>query len=115
MRILRVLTSVDLKHGGPVEGVVQSSKILSDLGHTNEVASLDHPDDPCVAAFPLPVHALGPGKMGYKYAKGFVPWLRQNATHYDCVVVHGLWQYSGFGTWRALRHSRTPYYVFTHG
>jgi len=29
--------------------------------------------------------------------------------------VHGLWQYSGFGVWRALAGSTTPYFVFPHG
>ena len=31
------------------------------------------------------------------------------------VVVHGLWQYHGFATWRALAGSATPYVVFPHG
>jgi glycosyltransferase involved in cell wall biosynthesis len=30
-------------------------------------------------------------------------------------VVHGLWQYQGYATWRALRGRFPPYFVFTHG
>jgi hypothetical protein len=31
------------------------------------------------------------------------------------VIVQGVWQYSSFGVWRALRGTETPYFVFTHG
>jgi glycosyltransferase involved in cell wall biosynthesis len=33
----------------------------------------------------------------------------------DCVIVHDLWQYNAFATWRALRGTGIPYYVYTHG
>jgi glycosyltransferase involved in cell wall biosynthesis len=41
--------------------------------------------------------------------------LQQHAENYDVVIVNGLWQYDGFGVWRALHRSRPPYVVFTHG
>ena len=31
------------------------------------------------------------------------------------MIVHGLWQYHGFGVWRAVAGSSTPYFVFPHG
>jgi glycosyltransferase involved in cell wall biosynthesis len=34
---------------------------------------------------------------------------------YDAVIVQGIWQYSSFGVWRALRGTATPYFVFPHG
>ena len=34
---------------------------------------------------------------------------------FDAVIVHGLWQYSSFGVWRALAGTDTPYFVFPHG
>jgi glycosyltransferase involved in cell wall biosynthesis len=30
-------------------------------------------------------------------------------------VLHGLWNYSSFGSWRGLRKGSTPYYIFAHG
>jgi len=80
-----------------------------------EVASLDAPDAPDLKGFPLPVYALGPGRLTYGYSARFVPWLRENARNYDAVIVNGLWQYHSFGSWRALRNSSTPYFVFAHG
>jgi glycosyltransferase involved in cell wall biosynthesis len=91
------------------------SAALQRGGHSAEVVSLDDPADPEVRNFPLPVHALGPARNHYGFARGCVPWLRQNRSRYDAVIVHGLWQYHSFAAWRALRDTGTPYYVFPHG
>src|SRR5208283_2601129 len=84
-------------------------------GHRVEIASLDPPDAPYLGQSPLPVHPLGPPKLNYGYSPRFVPWLRANTNKFDAVIVNGLWQYHGFGVWKALRNSSTPYVVFTHG
>jgi len=62
-----------------------------------------------------PVHCVGPGYPKYGYAPGFVPWMQRNAARFDAVVVNGLWQFHSLGSWRTLRNSSVPYYVFTHG
>lgn len=116
MKILHAVPSVDARLGGPIEGIKQMGGMLVAQGHEVEVASLDAPTDPWVAEFPMPVHALGPAKFGtYRYSKDWVPWLCAHASNYDAVIVDGLWQYNGWGTWRALRGTSTPYFVFTHG
>jgi glycosyltransferase involved in cell wall biosynthesis len=51
----------------------------------------------------------------YYYSPRLVPWLRAHRHEYDVVIINGLWQYSSFGVWRALRNTPTPYFVFTHG
>ena len=84
-------------------------------GHQVEVVSLDSPEAPYLEQFPLPVHALGPTKLKYRYSSRFVPWIRANACRFDAVIVSGIWQYHSFGTWRGLHGSTTPYVVFTHG
>lgn len=116
MKILHAVPSVDARLGGPIEGIKQMGAMLVAQGHQVEVASLDAPTDPWVADFPLPVHPLGPAKYGvYRYSPNWVPWMRSHARDYDAVIVDGLWQYNGWGTWRALRGTGTPYFVFTHG
>ena len=115
MNILRVISSVDPKGGGPVEGLRQIIPVLARLGHTTQVASLDDPGAPWVTDFPAPVHALGPGRMKYGLSLRLVPWLRANAPRFDAVIVHGLWQHTSFGVWQALHGSKTPYFVYTHG
>jgi glycosyltransferase involved in cell wall biosynthesis len=101
--------------GGPIEGIKQLASVYRSKGILVEIASLDPPDSKFLKDIPIKVHALGPGRLGYRYSPRFVPWLRGNAHAYDIVIVNGIWQYHSFGTWRALRDSSTPYVVFTHG
>ncbi len=115
MRLLRVIHSVNPAGGGPVEGLKQVSAALLAMGHRVEVASLDSPDAPGVADFPLPLHALGPGHGSYGYTPGYAPWLTTHAHAFDAVVVEGVWQYHSFGTWRSLSGHDTPYFVYPHG
>jgi len=80
-----------------------------------EIISLDAPVDPWVRECPVPVHALGPGRGSYGYAPRFSRWIKERHAQYDAVIVQGLWQYSSFGVWQALRKTPTPYFVFPHG
>ncbi len=115
MKILRVIASVNPENGGPVESIRQITPALAAQGHTTEVACLDAPDAPWIGDLPCAVHALGPSRSSYCYTPALPVWLAQNASKYDAVLVDGLWQHAGFGTWQALHEKRTPYFVFTHG
>jgi glycosyltransferase involved in cell wall biosynthesis len=115
MKILRSIHTVNPDLGGPIESVMQSSAALARRGHDVEIVSLDAPTDAWVRNCPVPVHALGPGRGSYGYAPRFSRWIREHHAHYDAVIVQGLWQYSSFGVWRALRGTATPYFVFPHG
>ena len=115
MKLLHLITSVDPRSGGPIEGVLRLHEALVALGHASELLSLDGPAEQIVRDCPAPVHALGPSTDGYHYNAKVVPWLREHAADYDAVIVNGLWQYTGFAAWRALSRSVTPYFVYTHG
>ena len=115
MRILRSIHSVNPAGGGPIEGIKQVARVHQAAGHETEIVSLDGPDDAWVRECPVKVHALGPGKTSYGYAGKLVPWLTERRRDYDAAIVSGLWQYSGFGAWRALHGTDTPYFVFPHG
>jgi glycosyltransferase involved in cell wall biosynthesis len=115
MNILHVISSANPVGGGPIEGVKQLGAILTGAGHRVEVASLDPPDARYLKECSLPVHPLGPPTSHYAFSSRFIPWLRANRSHYDAVVVNGIWQYHSFGTWCVLRNSETPYVLFTHG
>jgi glycosyltransferase involved in cell wall biosynthesis len=115
MKILHVISSVDPKLGGPIEGVNQLSAAHRDMEVEVTICSLDEPDAEWVRNSKIEVHALGPSPALYGYNRRLVPWLREHASKYDAVIVNGLWQYTGFAVWRALAGTVTPYYVFTHG
>jgi glycosyltransferase involved in cell wall biosynthesis len=115
MKILVVIASVDPEGGGPTEVVEKRGLRLQQLGHRVEVLTLDDPRQGFLKTYPLPFHALGPSRTGYCYNRALLPWLRAHAHEYDAVIVEGLWQYPGLATWRALRGTTVPYYIFVHG
>ena len=115
MRILRVIHSTDRRNGGPIEGAIQVTKVLAEMGHVTEMASLDAPDAPWFPELPFPVHPFGPAKSEYGYSGGLIPWLRRNAGRYDHVIVHGVWQFHSLAVRQALHGQDTPYVVYTHG
>jgi len=115
VRLLHIVSSVDPRGGGPIEGVRERGLRLLELGHRVEIASLDAPGAAFVREFPLPVHALGPPLSRYRYSPKLEPWLEAHATRFDGCVVNGLWQYHAFGAWRVLQRLGMPYVVFTHG
>ena len=116
MKVLHILSSVDPKGGGPMEGVKQYGLRFEELGLNHvEVVTLDDPAAPCVAEFPLKVHALGPAIGSYCYTPKLTQWLEAHARDYEAIIVNGLWQYHGFGAWRVLHRLQIPYFVFTHG
>ena len=115
MKLLHVLSSVDPRGGGPLEGVRQRGLRLQQLGHSVEVVTPDDPAASFVQGFPLKVHAVGPPRSSYRYSAALVPWLKAHAAEYDAIIVNGLWQYHSFAVWRVLKSMKVPYFVFTHG
>ncbi len=114
-RILRVVRSLDPVCGGPVEGIRQISPHLHSLGVQTTVATLDSPDSPWLSDLPFQTFPLGPVLGHYGFRRGLPSIIRDLARHHDCVIVHDIWQYNAYATWRALRGTNIPYYVYTHG
>lgn len=121
MKILHMIGSVDPATGGPIEGIRRQNEITRDRV-VREIATLDAPDAPFLANFPMTVHALGESRGGkgprlgrYGYTSRLVPWLKTHAADYDVIVVNGLWNYIAMAASRVLPGGPTPYFVFTHG
>jgi glycosyltransferase involved in cell wall biosynthesis len=116
MRLLHVIQSVNPAGGGPVEGLRQLASAYKSMSIDVEVVSLDDSTSKYISDFPLPVHPLGPTLLGrYGYSSRLVPWLHENRSKYDCILVNGIWQYHSYGTRVALSKTGTPYVIFTHG
>ncbi len=115
MRILHVIPSLNPAGGGPIEAVTRLGLEYRRQGADVEVLTLDPPQAEWIKTFPLPCHALGPAFLKYSYSGRLVPWLRTHTPEFDLIVVNGVWQYTSFAVWRALRGTKTPYVVFTHG
>lgn len=114
-KILHVIRSANPAGGGPIEVVTRLGVEHMSRGRQVEVVTLDPPDSPWLRDLPFRTHALGPVATNYGYSRRLLPWLRAHASEFDWVIVNGLWQYTSFAVWRALRHGPTPYLVFPHG
>jgi len=115
MKFLHVIRSLDPRMGGPNETLRQIIQPMREAGYETEVVTLDRPNAPWLRELPIPIHALGPARGWYGFSPRLVPWLRQHHRGYGAVIVRGLWQYHGLGTWIVLRNSSIPYFVFAHG
>lgn len=115
MKLLQIVQTLDPETGGVAPAVTSLSKALSQRAVEVEIVALDPPDAPWLRETSLHVHALGVGLTNYRYSPKLLPWLRENRSRFDCIVVNGLWQYLSFAAWRAFAASGTPYFVFPHG
>lgn len=110
-RLLHVVASFAPAAGGTTEGI---RKLAQSGGNRVELACLDDPGESYVQGQGFPVHALGPPRGSYRFTPRLQPWLKQNLDRFDGVVLHGLWQWHSYGTYRVVR-GRVPYVVFPHG
>ena len=114
-RVLHVIFTMSPRDGGPPEGVRQLALNYKAIGDQVEVATLDDPNAPFLAAFDFPVHALGPPPGSYGLSRRLVKWLANNIRRFDLVVINGVWLFPSVATWRAATGAGVPYVVFTHG
>ncbi len=125
MRLLHVVDTIDPRKGGVSQAVRTMALQLTRLGVINEVLTLDSPEKNAENIFC--VHSVGPSKGPWSYSVALIPWLMNNFSRFDIIIVHGLWLYQGFAVRKALSkyknlpsgHSGTQkvpgLYVMPHG
>ena len=113
-KILNVIATVNPEAGGVIQWVVQYGTTAQAMGHDIQVLTMDSPDEPFLADFPLPVHAVGCQAKGF-WSAGMLNFLKHRAGEYDAIIAHGLWRFPSFGTWLGMRGQSTPWYLYTHG
>jgi glycosyltransferase involved in cell wall biosynthesis len=110
-RLLHVVASFAPEAGGTTEAI---RKLAQCSVGAVEVVCLDDPRADYVQGQNFPVNALGPPQGGYRWTPRLQPWMADNLSRFDGVVIHGLWQYHGYGSYGMVR-GRLPYVVFPHG
>ena len=115
MKLLHIIRGTDPEAGGPIEALLRFSDVWMRSGHSVEIASLEPEETATRHGLPVPVNALGNSVGRFGYSPRLVGWLRRNAGRFDAVILHGLWNYASWGSWRALRNLPMPYFVFAHG
>ncbi len=115
MKILRVVGSMDPRHGGVVEAINQAAQSFNNERHQMDVMCFDSLDSPWVKSNECyKIHAINKGKTSYSFHFQYLIWLWKNAKNYDAVILDGLWLYLTWGGY-LLKLLKVPYCVFTHG
>ena len=104
MKILRIITSMNPALGGPCQGIRNSIPAMAKLGVQNEVLCFDNPEVKFIVNQGFKIHSVGPARGPYSYCEGLDHWLLQNLGNYDIIIIHGLWLYNSYGTYRIWRN-----------
>ena len=116
MKILQIISSIDPKGGGPIEGLIQQGEQMMAAGHQVSTASLDPPGMEVGPKLDQRhVYLLGPAHGSYGYSIYLEPWLRTHGASFDIIIVHGMWQYHGFCVHKVARSLGLRYVIFLHG
>ena len=121
MKILRIIATMNPKSGGPCQGIRNSIPVQKKVGIINEVVSLDDPNEDFLKEQGFIIHGLGPAKGPYAYSKNFQNWLIENLERFDVAIIHGLWLYNSYGTykvWKELNNKNKnipELFVMPHG
>jgi glycosyltransferase involved in cell wall biosynthesis len=115
LKILRSISSVNPENGGPINGLINSSKKLIEKGHFVDVVSLDDPKADWMEKFEFNLNSFKGVLGSFRYSKSFSCWLDLNIKNYDVVIIHGIWQYHSYTTAKACLKHNIPYVIFTHG
>lgn len=103
MKILRVITSMHPKSGGPCQGIRNINPYLAALGVDVEVVCTNSKEGEFQIEDDFIIHKVGKGKTAYQYQPLLLKWLNERIANYDVVVVHGLWQYHNLAVYKAIK------------
>lgn len=108
--------SCDPEAGGVAEAVLRLAVAAKQEGHVAEIASCDESDALYLSELEVSAKGLGPASnTSYHACPALGRWLNENASEFDALVAHGLWQYPGVAVRKASRNAGKPYLVYPHG
>ncbi len=109
------------KQGGPCQGIRNAIPKMAEMGIVNEVVSFDNPQADFIKDDSFQIHALGESKTPWKYNDKLVPWLENNLSSYDFIIIHALWLYHSQASvntiieFRRKHHKGPKVFVMPHG
>ncbi len=125
MKILHIISGVNPKNGGPIQGIRNYQNSLFYLGVERHIATFEDPNDILLWDFPetLKFHALGKPKTSWQYNSKLIPFLINEASNYDVLIINGLWTYHSYAVTKAIQNIKKKssnqklpkVYVMPHG
>ncbi len=111
-KVLRIITSINPKFGGPSKTIIDSSILLTAQGFKVDILTSDPVYSNFFKSRNIKIINKGPALGNYSFNFGLFFWLLKNKKNYDHFIVHGIWE---FNTLIARLLLKNKYFVFTHG
>ena len=112
IKVLRIVTSLDPKFGGPARTIIDSSIALSNQGFKIDMLTGDAKNSNFFKSKNINVINKGPRFGNYALNFKLFNWLSKHRNDYDLFIVQGIWE---FNTLIARILLKKKYFVFTHG
>ena len=113
VNILRIISTLNPKYGGPSRAIIDSSIVLQKKGIKVDILTCDNEKEVFFKSKKIKIINKGPSLLGtYWFSLKLFFWLKRNEAKYDTFIVHGIWQ---FKTLMARLLIKKKYYVFLHG
>lgn len=122
IKLLRVISSMDPKTGGPPNGIIYITPFLDELNIETTIICLDNIAGEFIKNTTLNIIALNENKTQWQYNSRLYNWLLNNLINYDSVIVHGIWLYHTFAVSKAItvlkkrnKILNLSYFIYPHG
>ena len=113
IKILRIISTLNPKYGGPSRATIDSSLMLKKKGIDVDILTCDDPKDVFFRTKKIKIINKGPSLLGtYWFSLKLFFWLIKNKDKYDSFILHGIWEFKNLV---ARFFVRKKYYVFLHG
>ena len=113
LKILRLMTSLNPKFGGPNITVISSSLVLSKQGFKVDILTCDPKNSNFFKSKKIRIMNKGPSILGeFGFSLKYTLWLLKHRHEYDAFIIHGIWMYTSLIARILLKKK---YFVFTHG
>ena len=113
LKILRLMTTIDPKFGGPNHTVIASSLALSKQGFKVDMLTSDRKNSNFFKSKKIRIINKGPSMLGqFGLSLKYTLWLLKHRREYDAFIVHGIWMYPSLLARILLKKK---YFTFIHG
>ena len=112
IKVLRIVTSLDPKFGGPSKTIIDSSIALSNQGFKIDILTADLRNSNFFKSKNIRIINKGPRFGNYGFTFQLFNWLFKHRSDYDLFIIHGIWE---FNTLIARILLKKKYFIFTHG
>lgn len=112
IKILKIITTLNPKSGGPQATIIQNSNNLCNNGFSVDILTSDKKNFIKKADHKFKIVKLNTDSKPYNFSFKIIKWIINNKKNYDFFIIHGLWE---FNSLLARIFIKKNYFVVTHG